>query len=112
MGYSLPASVGAYLGSKKKLVTAILGDGSVPMNVQELQTIKHWNANVKIFVINNSGYSLIKQTQETWLNSRYTGADSSGGLSFPNNCEIAKSYGIKSLSINKNSEVNQKLKSI
>jgi len=112
MGYSLAASVGAYFGDKSKLITAIIGDGSVPMNVQELETIKNYNVNVKIFVINNRGYSLIKQTQETWLNSRYAGVDKSSGLSLPDNCKIAKSYGIKSMIIWNNKDLNKKLKKI
>ena len=112
MGYSLAASVGAYFGDKSKLITAIIGDGSVPMNVQELETIKNYNVNVKIFVINNRGYSLIKQTQETWLNSRYAAVDKNSGLSLPDNCKIANSYGIKSIIINNHNELKQKLKKI
>ena len=112
MGYSLAASVGAFFGDKSKVITSIIGDGSVPMNVQELETIKNYNVNVKIFVINNKGYSLIKQTQETWLNSRYAGVDKSSGLSLPDNCKIAKSYGIKSMIIWNNKDLNKKLKKI
>ncbi len=112
MGYSLAASVGAYFADKRKMITAIIGDGSVPMNVQELETIKNYNVNVKIFVINNNGYSLIKQTQETWLNSRYAGVDKSSGLSLPDNTKIAKSYGIPSIIIKNNSELKKKLKKI
>ena len=112
MGYSLAASVGAFFGDRSKVITSIIGDGSVPMNVQELETIKNYNVNVKIFVINNKGYSLIKQTQETWLNSRYAGVDKSSGLSLPDNCKIAKSYGVKSMIIWNNKDLNKKLKKI
>ena len=110
MGYSIAASVGAYFGDKSKLITATIGDGSVPMNVQELETIKHYNVNVKIFVLNNKGYGLIKQTQETWLKSNYAGVDKKSGLSLPDNCKIAKSYGIKSITIKNNRDLNLKLK--
>ncbi len=112
MGYSIAASVGAYFGDKSKLITATIGDGSVPMNVQELETIKHYNVNVKIFVLNNKGYGLIKQTQETWLKSNYAGVDKKSGLSLPDNCKIAKSYGIKSITIKNNRDLNLKLKKI
>jgi len=112
MGYSLAASVGAYFGDKKKLITATIGDGSVPMNVQELETIKNYNVNVKIFVLNNNGYALIKQTQETWLNANYSGVDKQSGLSLPDNCKVANSYGIKSITINSHNELDQKLKKI
>lgn len=112
MGYSLPASVGAYFGSPKKKVYALIGDGSVPMNVQELETIRNYNINVIIIVLNNQGYGLIKQTQETWLKSIFAGTDKSSGLSLPNNNKIASSYNIKNFSIKNNNELKNKLSKI
>ena len=112
MGYSLAASVGAFLGSKNKKVYALIGDGSVPMNVQELETIKNYNINSVIIVINNQGYGLIKQTQETWLKSIYAGTDKRSGLSLPNNVKVASSYGIKSFVLKNNNDVKKNLKKI
>ena len=112
MGYSLAASVGAYFGSKNKKVYALIGDGSVPMNVQELETIKNYNVNSVIIVLNNQGYGLIKQTQETWLKSVYAGTDKSSGLSLPNNVKIASSYGIKSFILKNNDDVKKNIKKI
>lgn len=110
MGYSMAASIGAYLGSKKKKIYAIIGDGSMPMNIQELETIKNYNIDVTIIVINNQGYGLIKQTQEKWLRSNFAGSNKKGGLSLPNNNEIAKSYKIKNLVLKNNKEVKTKIK--
>ena len=73
MGYSLPASIGAYFASRKP-VTCIIGDGGIQMNIQELATIAKHNIPVKIFLINNNGYGIIQQTQDTWLQSRYFAA--------------------------------------
>jgi len=112
MGYAIAASVGAFFGDKKKVITATIGDGSVPMNVQELETIKNYNVNAKIFVLDNNGYALIKQTQETWLNSNYSGVDKKSGLSLPNNCKIADSYGIKNMVINNHKDLDKKLKEV
>ena len=84
----------------------------MPMNIQELETIKNFNCNIKIVVINNKGYSLIKQTQETWLNSNYAGVDKKSGLSLPNNCKIAGAYGIKSVILKDNNDVKKNLKKI
>ncbi len=112
MGYSLAASVGAFYGSKNKKVYALIGDGSVPMNVQELETIKNYDINSVIIVINNQGYGLIKQTQETWLKSIYAGTDKSSGLSFPDNTKVASSYGIKSFVLKNNNDVKKNLKRI
>ena len=75
MGYSVHAAIGANLADPKSNVIAIIGDGSIQMNIQELQTIRDLNLQIKIFVINNDGYGLIKQTQDTWLKSNYVGVD-------------------------------------
>ena len=109
MGYSIAASVGGALGSKKK-VYALIGDGSVPMNVQELETIKSHNLDIIIIILNNKGYGLIKQTQETWLKSNYAGVDKASGLSLPDNLKIAKSYNIKNFSLKNNKDVKKNIK--
>lgn len=112
MGYSMPATIGAYLANNKKNVICTIGDGSIQMNIQELATISHFNFPIKIFVINNNGYGLIKQTQDTWLNSRRVGVDSSSGLAMPNLIKIAKAYGIKTMEINNHNELGVKLKEV
>ena len=112
MGYSMPATIGAYLADKTKNVICTIGDGSMQMNIQELATISHFNFPIKIFVINNNGYGLIKQTQDTWLNSRRVGVDSESGLAMPNLIKIANAYGIKTVEINNHNEMGVKLKQI
>jgi acetolactate synthase-1/2/3 large subunit len=112
MGYSMPATIGAYLADKTKNVICTIGDGSMQMNIQELATISHFNFPIKIFVINNNGYGLIKQTQDTWLNSRRIGVDSASGLAMPNLIKIAKAYGIKTVVINNHKDMDKKLKVI
>ena len=112
MGYSVAASVGAFFGNPKKNIISIIGDGSMPMNIQELETIVNYNVNVKIFVVNNKGYGLIKQTQETWLNSRYSGVDKKSGLSLPDNKKLSKAYGMRAISLKNNNEMKNKLKNI
>jgi acetolactate synthase I/II/III large subunit len=112
MGYSMPATIGAYLAAKTKNVICTIGDGSMQMNIQELATISHFNFPIKIFVINNNGYGLIKQTQDTWLNSRRVGVDSGSGLAMPNLIKVAKAYGIKTVEINNHNEMGAKLKEV
>ena len=109
MGYSVPASIGAFFANKKNNIIAIIGDGSMQMNIQELETIKHYNVNVKIFIINNQGYGLIKQTQDTWLNSKYSGVDKKSGLSLPNFISVAKAYKIKTMELKQNSNLRPKI---
>ena len=112
MGYSMPATIGAYLANKSKNVICTIGDGSMQMNIQELATISHFNFPIKIFVINNNGYGLIKQTQDTWLNSRRVGVDSGSGLAMPNLVKIANAYGIKTVEINNHNEMGSKLNDV
>lgn len=112
MGYSMPATIGAYLADKSKNVICTIGDGSIQMNIQELATISHFNLPIKIFVINNNGYGLIKQTQDTWLDSRRVGVDSSSGLAMPDIVKVASAYGIKTVEINNHNELGARLKEI
>lgn len=112
MGYSIAASVGAYFGDKNKEIYAFIGDGSVPMQVQELETVANYKINSKIFVINNLGYGLVKQTQDVWLKSFYAGVDKKSGLSLPDNIKVARSYGLKTLTIKNNKDVVKKLKQL
>ena len=112
MGYSMPATIGAYLADKTKNVICTIGDGSMQMNIQELATINHFNLPIKIFVINNNGYGLIKQTQDTWLDSRRVGVDSRSGLAMPNLIKVANAYGIKTVEINNHKEMDKKIRGV
>ena len=109
MGYSMPATIGAYLADKSKNIICTIGDGSMQMNIQELATIAHFNFPIKIFVINNGGYGLIKQTQDMWLGSRRVGVDESSGLAMPNLQKIARAYKIDTVEINNHNELDEKL---
>ena len=99
MGYSMPATIGAYLADSKKNIICTIGDGSMQMNIQELATISHFNFPVKIFVLNNKGYGLIKLTQDMWLNSRRVGVDAGSGLAMPNIIKVAKAYDIETVKL-------------
>jgi acetolactate synthase-1/2/3 large subunit len=109
MGYSMPATVGAYLANKSKNIICTIGDGAMQMNIQELATIAYFNFPVKIFVISNGCYGLIKQTQDTWLNSRRVGVDETSGLAMPDLKEIAKAYKLETLEINNHNDLDKKL---
>lgn len=100
MGFSLPAAVGVAVARKNKEVLAITGDGSLQMNIQELQTLVHYNLNIKLFVWNNNGYLSIRATQNKFFNGRHIGTDSKSGVSFPDLKKIADAYGIKYVKLN------------
>lgn len=94
MGSGLPESIGACFAGGFRRTICLCGDGSVQLNVQELQTIKHHNLPVKIFVSNNNGYISIRQTQDGFLDGRHVGSEASGGMSLPDFRKVAEAYGI------------------
>ncbi len=96
MGYDLPAAIGACIANDKNSVICIAGEGSIQMNIQELQTIIHNKLPIKIFILNNNGYSSIKNTQNNFFNNFRVGSDINSGVSFPDMQAIAKAYGFKS----------------
>lgn len=98
MGYDLPASVGACIAANKSEMICLTGDGSIQMNLQELQTIIHHKLPIKIIVINNGGYHSIRQTQKNFFCDHALcgiGCDSIDDLSFPDMEKIAWAYGFK-----------------
>jgi acetolactate synthase-1/2/3 large subunit len=95
MGYTLPACIGVAFAKNKGNTVGVTGDGSLQMNIQELQTIVHHNIPVKLFVWNNDGYLSIRATQSKFCAGRFIGTDSGSGVSFPNLRKIAKAYGLK-----------------
>ena len=94
MGYDLPAAIGACLASGGQEILCLTGDGSIQMNLQELQTIIHHKLPIKIFVIHNEGYHSIRQTQNHYFAGPPVGVGTdSGDLSFPSMEKLAQAYG-------------------
>ena len=94
MGYDLPAAIGACIGRGKQRVTCIAGDGSIQMNLQELQTIVGYQLPIKIFVLNNQGYHSIRQTQQNFFADNIVGCGPESGVTFPSFGKLADAYGI------------------
>ena len=91
MGYALPASIGASVVKKSRII-CIDGDGSIQINLQELHTINKLNLPIKIFILNNDGYGIIKQFQELYLEKRF---EASGkGVSNPDFKKISNAFNI------------------
>lgn len=94
MGYDLPAAIGACVAEGGKEIVCLSGDGSIQMNIQELQTIRTNRLPIKIFVINNNGYHSIRQTQTNFFGEPYVGiGPQSHDLEFPDMEKIAYAYG-------------------
>lgn len=110
MGYGLPAAIGASFAANGKRIICLEGDGSLHMNVHELQVMKHHNLNIKLFVYSNDGYLSIKNTQVGLFNSRFVATDSKSGVSCPDYLKLGRSYGIKSIRINNHKDMEEKIK--
>jgi len=93
MGYDLPAAIGAAVAKGGGRVICLAGDGSLQLNIQELQTVVHNHLPVKLFVFNNNGYLSIRLSQRNMFN-RLTGESPQSGVSFPDILKIADAYNI------------------
>jgi acetolactate synthase-1/2/3 large subunit len=107
MGYDLPAAIGAAFARPGKRVICLAGDGSIQMNIQELQTVVHHRLPLKIFVLNNSGYLSMRMTQSGFFSGRLTGESAASGASLPDMVKVACAYGIPSLRIDRRSQLEQ-----
>ncbi len=110
MGYAFPASIGAAISSKKSRVICLDGDGSIQINIQELHTLKKLNLPVKIFILNNNGYGIIKQFQSLYLNSRYEATGK--GVSNPDFKKVSRAYDIPYVKLVNHKNLKNKLKKI
>jgi acetolactate synthase-1/2/3 large subunit len=93
MGYDLPAAIGACVAAGRRVI-CLAGDGSIQMNVQELQTIAHHGLPVKVFVFDNEGYVSMRQTQANIFAGHYVGEGPASGVSLPDMVRVAGAYGI------------------
>jgi acetolactate synthase-1/2/3 large subunit len=109
MGYGLPAAIGASFAKEGEDIICIEGDGSLQMNIQELQTLVHHQLPVKVFVINNDGYLSIKITQESFFGGKQVASGKDSGISFPNLKSLCKAYGLPYVKVTKNKDYDKKL---
>lgn len=106
MGYDLPAAIGACVCDSSQDIINVTGDGSIQMNIQELQTIVQNKLPIKIFMINNGGYHSIRQSQKNFFGEPLVGVGyDSHDLSFPDMSKLVPAYGIPYLRCDKNAEL-------
>ncbi len=98
MGYDLPAAIGAATADPTKRVICLAGDGSIQMNIQELQTVSLHRWNLKIFVLDNAGYLSIRSTQNNFFKLDI-GTGTESGVSFPDMEKLAEAYGLPAYTI-------------
>lgn len=115
MGYDLPAAIGAYFGSATmgatpKRIVCLAGDGSIMMNLQELQTIVGAELPIKIFVLNNDGYHSIRQSQVAHFSGFSVGCGPDSGLTFPEFARLAEGFGIPARKAGRDDELSSAIR--
>ncbi|MGH6994021.1 MAG: thiamine pyrophosphate-binding protein [Caulobacteraceae bacterium] len=96
MGYDVPAAIGAfYANPNARRIVCIAGDGSVMMNLQELQSIAGRDLPVKLFVLNNDGYHSIRQTQQNYFPDNVVGCGPESGVTFPDFVKLGAAFGFE-----------------
>jgi acetolactate synthase-1/2/3 large subunit len=112
MGYALPAAAGAAFQRGKKHVLCAMGDGGIQLNIQELQTIVYYNLPVKIFVLNNDCYGMVRQFQDLYFEKRHEASVKNKGYSHPDFRKVANAYGIKATIISNNESLHAKIREV
>jgi acetolactate synthase-1/2/3 large subunit len=102
MGYGLPAAIGACVSNEKGKTICVTGDGSIQMNLQELQTLVTYKLPLKLFVLENESYLAIKTTQKAFFKGNFTGSNPASGVVCPDLKRIAEAYGIPFVRVSSN----------
>ena len=111
MGYALPGAVGAYFACGRQTV-AVIGDGSIMMNLQELQTIRYHNIPIKIIVVNNNAYAIIRKRQVDLFRTRTIGTDLDNGVSCPSFEKVAECFEIPYIRIDNSTDLKSRIASV
>jgi acetolactate synthase-1/2/3 large subunit len=111
MGYGLPAAIGACYACGCKSTMCVEGDGSLQLNVQEFATVARDNLPIKLFVLNNRGFSSIRTSQNRWFN-RLIAADDTSGLYLPPITKVAEAYGLPARRIENQKNLREDVRSV
>ena len=112
MGYGLPAAIGACFAREKRRIVCLEGDGSIQMNLQELQTLVHHQLPVKLFVFSNEGYLSIRSTQKGFFGGHLVGEGPRSGVSFPDLIKLAEAYGLPSTCIESHARLAEEIREV
>ena len=112
MGYGLPASIGACVSNETGKTICVTGDGSIQMNLQELQTIVTYKLPLKLFVLENESYLAIKTTQKAFFKGNFTGSNPASGVVCPDLKRIAEAYGIPFVRVSSNGALESTIKDV
>ncbi|ABD08496.1 acetolactate synthase large subunit [Rhodopseudomonas palustris HaA2] len=111
MGYALPAAIGAAVQAKGG-VSCIIGDGGLMLSLGELALLSRHRLPVRLFLFNNHGHGIQKQTLETWLDGNYVGVDAPSGLSFVDVAKVAEAMDLPVVTISRSADIAAKLREV
>jgi acetolactate synthase-1/2/3 large subunit len=109
MGWALPAAIGFSHSTNTNLSIILVGDGSFMMSMQDLSALTRASIPPKLIVLNNNGYSMIKQTQEQWFDAQYFASSGTGDFDFPDYEKLAHAFKFEYLRIENNEEIKKTL---
>ena len=112
MGFALPAAIGACIASGKRRTITIEGDGSMQHNLQELALTRGYGLPIKLFVLNNGGYSSISVMQDNHFQGRHAGCDEASGVFFCDMKKAAELYGLRYDAIHSDGEIEPVLRRV
>lgn len=112
MGYGLPAAIGAAFAGGDRHVVCFEGDGSIQMNLQELQTMKNYRLPITLLIYNNGGYLSIKTTQKAFFGGFFVGSEAGSGVVLPSFEKLAAAYDLPYFRLSTNQELDEKLPEI
>jgi len=112
MGYGLPAAIGACFARGGKRVICLEGDGSIQMNIQELETVCYHRLPLKICVFNNGAYLSMRITQNNFFNGRLVGESAASGVGFPDFVKLAEAYGIQAFRIKDTGDLKRTIEQV
>lgn len=112
MGYDLPAAIGACCANGRKDTICLAGDGSIMMNLQELQTMKHYQLPIKLFILNNDGYISIQQTQKNFFEGRMTACTRDSGVTFPDFIRLGQAFDLPTVRIESKENLDAQIRKV
>jgi len=110
MGYAFPAAIGASIAQGKKEVICIDGDGGFQFNLQEMQTLAYLKLPIKIFILNNDGYGIIRQFQDAYLDKHHVAVSPQTGVTNPDYMKLGKTFGFVTTRIYSHSDLKKKIR--
>jgi acetolactate synthase-1/2/3 large subunit len=106
MGFGLPGAIGAHFAAPERQLICLNTDGAVMFNLQELEVVRYFSIPLKLFIFNNSGYGMIKVSQDNLFDGRLSGINSSTGISFPNFESLAETFGLNYTKLSNSNDLN------